>query len=132
MNENEIGTLIIETAIDLHKELGPGLYENVYETILAKRLYEKGLSVQRQVKIPIEFEDNCFADGFRADLVINGKVIIELKSTTKIMDIHKKKLLTYLKLTKLKLGYILNFGEVKLKDGIVRVVNKLAEDAENR
>ena len=123
INENIIGSLIIDTAVYLHKNLGPGLLESVYEVILMKLLTKKGLSVQRQVSIPIEFEDEHFDEGFRVDLFIEGKVIIELKSVEKITDVHKKQLLTYLKLTNTKLGYILNFGEELMKNGIVRIIN---------
>jgi len=125
MEENEIGLIIVDTAVNLHKELGSGLLESVYEIILMKLLTNKGLSVQRQVSIPIEFAGEHFAEGFRADLFVEGKVIIELKSTEKISDVYKKQLLTYLKLSNTKLGYILNFGAGLMKDGIVRMVNGL-------
>jgi len=125
MNENEIGTIIIDTAFYLHKNLGPGLLESVYESVLARLLSKKGLYVQRQVSIPIEFEGEQFDEGFRADLFIEGKVIIELKSVEKITSVYKKQLLTYLKLTNTKLGYILNFGAELMKDGIDRIVNGL-------
>jgi GxxExxY protein len=125
MNENEIGTIIVDTAFYLHKNLGPGLLESVYETILAKLLSKKGLCVQRQVSIPIEFEGEQFNEGFRADLFVEGKVIIELKSVEKITPVNKKQLLTYLKLTNTKLGYIINFGTGLMKDGINRIVNGL-------
>ena len=125
--ENEIGDIIIDTAVNLHKDLGSGLLESVYETILMKLLVRKGLSVQRQVSIPIEFGGEHFEEGFRVDLFIEGKVILELKSVEKITDAHKKQLLTYLKLTNTKLGYILNFGAGLMKHGIVRIVNGLSE-----
>ena len=125
MNENEIGSVIIDTAIDLHKKLGPGLLESVYEVVLMKLLVQKGLHVQRQVSIPIEFEGEHFDEGFRADLFVEGKVIIELKSVEKVTPAHKKQLLTYLKLTNTHLGYILNFGMELMKDGIERIVNGL-------
>jgi GxxExxY protein len=125
MNENEIGTIIIDTALHLHKKLGPGLLESVYEAILARLLSQKGLCVQQQVSIPIEFEGEQFEQGFRADLFVEGKVIIELKSVEKITPVYKKQLLTYLKLTNTKLGYILNFGAELMKDGIERIVNGL-------
>ena len=125
MNEDEIGFLIVDTAVNIHKELGPGLLESVYEVILSKLLVQKGLQVQRQVSIPIEYAGEYFNEGFRIDLFINGKVIIELKSVEKITPAHKKQLLTYLKLTKTKLGFILNFGAAIMKDGIVRIVNGL-------
>ena len=121
--ENEIGKIIVDTAVKLHKDLGSGLLESVYEVILMKLLAKKGLSVQRQVSIPIEFDGEHFDEGFRIDLFIEGKVIIELKSVEKITDAHKKQLLTYMKLTNTKLGYILNFGAGLMKDGIVRIIN---------
>ena len=125
MTENEIGTIVVDTAVYLHKKLGSGLFESVYEVVLAKQLVKKGLSVQRQVSIAIEFEGEHFDEGFRIDLFIEGKVIIELKSVEKISQTHKKQLMTYLKLTNAKLGYILNFGAGLMKDGIVRIVNGL-------
>jgi len=127
VSENEIGDIIIDTAINLHKNLGSGLLESVYDVILMKLLIKNGMFVQRQVSIPIEFEGEHFDEGFRVDLFINGKVIIELKSVEKITDAHKKQLLTYLKLTNTKLGYILNFGAGLMKDGIIRTVNGLSE-----
>jgi len=123
MKENDIGSVIVESAIYIHKELGPGLLESVYEAILAKVLARRGLAVQRQVSIPIEFEGERFDESFRADMVVEGKVMIELKSIEKLNPAHKKQLLTYLKLAKMKLGYILNFGEELMKNGIVRTIN---------
>ena len=125
MHENEIGALIIDTAVNLHKNLGSGLLENVYEVVLMKLLAQKGLFIQRQVSIPIEFAGEHFDEGFRVDLFVEGKVIIELKSVERIIDAHKKQLLTYLKLTNTKLGFILNFGADLMKGGIVRIVNNL-------
>jgi len=123
MNENEIGDILIDTAFYLHKNLGSGLYESVYEAVLAKLLSKKGLHVQRQVAVPIEFEGEHFGEGFRLDLFIERKVIVELKSIEKITDTHKKQLLTYLKLTGTRIGYILNFGNALMKDGIIRIIN---------
>ena len=123
MNENEIGTIIIETAINIHKGLGPGLLESVYETVLSKKLTDKGLNIKRQVAIPIKFEGIQFDEGFRADIIANDKVIIELKSIEKLSNVHKKQLLTYLKLSNLKLGYLINFNEELLKNGITRIIN---------
>jgi len=123
MTENEIGKIVVDAAIDLHRALGPGLLESVYEITLTRRLEKKGLSVQRQVRVPIEFEGESFDEGFRADMIIQGKVIIELKSVEKISPAHKKQLLTYLKLTGLKLGYLLNFGEALMKSGITRTIH---------
>jgi len=123
MHENEIGTLIVDCAVHLHQGLGPGLLETVYETVLARRLEKRGLRVDRQVPIPIEFDGEKFNEGFRADLIVEGKVIIELKSVEKVSPAHKKQLLTYLKLSGLKLGYLLNFGDALMKNGITRTLN---------
>ncbi|MBI4650274.1 GxxExxY protein [Candidatus Desantisbacteria bacterium] len=123
MTENEIGTIVIETCIHIHKELGPGLLESVYESILFHELNKKGLKTQKQVPVPIIFEEIEFEEGFRADLIIENKVIIELKSIEMINNVHKKQLLTYLKLSHLKLGYLINFNEELLKNGITRIIN---------
>jgi GxxExxY protein len=123
MNENEIGTIVVDEAIHLHKALGPGLLETVYEVVLARCFAKRGLKVQRQVAVPIEFEGERFEEGFRADLIVEGKVLLELKSVEKVNNAHKKQLLTYLKLTGMKLGYLLNFGEELMKQGITRTIN---------
>jgi GxxExxY protein len=123
MKENEIGNLIVRSAIELHRDLGPGLLETVYEMTLARKLEKQGLSVARQVSIPIEYEGELFTEGFRVDLIVEGKVIIELKSVEVINPAHKKQVLTYLRLTGMKLGYLLNFGEALMKDGITRTIN---------
>jgi len=123
MNENEIGKIIVNSAVTLHKELGPGLLESVYEVILAHELEKCGLTVERQVSIPIEYHGISFSEGFRADIVVEGKVIIEVKSVESINRAHKKQILTYLRLTGYKLGYLLNFGEALMKDGISRIIN---------
>ena len=122
MHENEIGTLIVDCAVHLHQDLGPGLLETVYELTLAAKLRRRGLSVERQVPVPIEYEGQTFDEVFRADLIVEGKVIVELKSVEKIHPAHKKQVLTYLRLTGMKLGYLLNFGEALMKDGITRIV----------
>jgi GxxExxY protein len=123
LKENEIGKLIVDAAISVHKELGPGLLESVYEIILVYKLEKSGLSVKRQVSVPIECYSVKFEEGFRADIIVENKVIIEIKSVETIKKAHKKQVLTYLKLTKLKLGYLLNFGEALMKDGIFRIIN---------
>jgi GxxExxY protein len=127
MTENEIGTIVIETAIALHKELGPGLLESVYETVLAYELEERGLEVERQVSIPIQYKEIIFEEGFRADIFVCRKVILELKSVENAKNAHKKQVQTYLRLTGCKLGYLLNFGEALMKEGITRCVNGLDE-----
>ena len=123
MGENEIAQKILDAAFRIHRELGPGLLESVYEAILARELTRHGLSVVRQQPIPIRFEDMQFDEGFRADLVINGCVIVELKSVDKLQPVHGKQVLTYLKLMKFKLGLLINFNEALLKDGIKRIAN---------
>ena len=123
MNENELGTIIVDEAVRIHKALGPGLLEIVYEAVLARRLEKRGLIVERQKPVSIKFEGEHFDEGFRADLIVNGSVIIELKSVEKVSPVHKKQLLTYLRLTDLKVGYLLNFGDVLMKDGIRRIIN---------
>ena len=125
LTENEIGTILITTAVDIHKSLGPGMFESVYEAVLAHDLEEMGLTVKREVPIGIEYKDIKFDEAFWADLLINDKVIVELKSVEQISMSHRKQLLTYLRLSGKKLGYLLNFGEALLKDGIVRIVNGL-------
>ena len=123
MTENEIGDIIVNTAIRLHQNLGPGLLESVYEAILEKQFQAQDLFVQRQVAVPFEYAGMRFNEGFRADLIINNKVIIELKSVECLNKAHKKQLLTYLRLSGKKLGYLLNFGESLMKNGIVRIIN---------
>ena len=123
MTENEIGKVIVNCAVQIHKELGPGLFESVYEVILAHELVQLGLRVERQVPVAIEFHGMTFNEGFRADLIVEGKVIVELKSVEAVSKAHKKQVLTYLKLTGMKLGYLLNFGDALMKDGISRILN---------
>jgi len=123
MHENEIGSIIVDSAVDLHRNLGPGLLETVYEVTLARALERRGLAVQRQVSVPIEYQGETFNEGFRADLIVGELVIVELKSIERVTPAHKKQLLTYLRLTGLKLGYLLNFGEALMRDGITRTIN---------
>lgn len=128
MNENEIGMIVVDAAIAVHRELGPGLLESVYEAVLADELAARGLSVARQVLVPIIFKGKQIDEGYRADIVVNELVVLELKSIEAIRDVHKKQLLTYLKLGGKRLGYLLNFGEAVMKKGIVRIVNGLPEE----
>lgn len=123
MRENDIGTIIVDSAVELHRNLGPGLLETVYEVTLARSLERRGLAVQRQVAVPIEYQGETFSEGFRADLIVGGLVIVELKSIERVTPAHKKQLLTYLRLTGLKLGYLLNFGEALMRNGIIRTIN---------
>ena len=123
MHENDIGTEIVKAAVDLHRDLGPGLLELVYEATLTKKLRSRGLAVWRQVPIAIEYNGLKFHEGFRADLIVEGKVLVELKSVEKLHPAHKKQLLTYMRLANMKLGYLLNFGEAVMKHGITRTIN---------
>ena len=127
MNENEIGTIIVECALNVHRELGPGLLETVYEISLVKELQDCGLKAERQVPVPVHYKGVKFDEGFRADIIVNNMVIIELKSVEKVTSAHKKQILTYLRLTGKKLGYLLNFGEALMKSGITRCVNGLED-----
>jgi len=125
MDENEIAQKTLDAAFRIHRALGPGLLESVYEAVLARELSKNGFNVIRQQGIPIRFEDMLFDEGFRADLVINDLVIVELKSVEKLNAVHGKQVLTYLKLMGLELGLLINFNEALLKDGIKRIVNGL-------
>jgi len=108
MTENEIGKIVVDCAVHLHQNLGPGLLESVYEILLMHTLTEKGLCCERQVPIPIVYEGVQFEECFRADIIINKKVIIEIKSVECLNNAHKKQVLTYLKLADMKLGFLLN------------------------
>ena len=109
MKENEIGKIIVDAAVYVHRELGPGLLESVYETVLAFELHKRGLKVERQVTVPIEYQGIHFDEGFRADIIVENKVILELKSVENVTGSHKKQILTYIRLTGRKLGFLLNF-----------------------
>ncbi len=127
MKENEIGKIVVDAAIRVHKGLGPGLLESVYEVVLYHELKTRGLRVNRQVPIAIEYCGIKFDEGFKADIVVEDKVILELKSVEHVLPVHKKQLQTYLKLTGCKLGYLLNFNADLMKNGITRCVNRLEE-----
>jgi len=109
--ENNIGRIVVDAAIAVHRALGPGLLETVYEVALAYELQQRGLQVDRQVPMPIRYRSISFDEGFRADIIIDGKVILELKSVERTTAAHKKQIQTYLRLTGCKLGFLLNFGE---------------------
>ena len=124
-NENEIAKIVVDCCYKIHSTLGPGLLESVYEQVLEYEINKCGLRCDRQVEIPIVYETLTFQLAFRADLIIDNKVIIELKSVAEITDIHKKQLLTYLKLSGKKLGLLINFNSKLIKHGITRIVNNL-------
>lgn len=125
MTENKIATLILDACFKIHRKLGPGLFESVYEKILNFELTERGLITKTQQAIPIVWKDLKFEHGFRADIIVEDKVIIEIKSVEAIAPVHQKQLLTYLRLTDLKLGLLINFNEALIKNGIQRIVNNL-------
>ena len=132
MHENELTKIIINLCIKIHKTLGPGLLESVYEEVLVYELKKLGIIVARQVGIPVNYESIKLELGFRADLIIENKVIIELKSIENVIPLHKKQLLTYLKLTNMKVGLLINFNEATLKEGLHRVVDGLPPSASPR
>jgi GxxExxY protein len=119
---------LVDTAVKIHRELGPGLLESVYEAVLAYELRRRNLQVARQVPIAVVYEGLRFDEGFRADLLVEGKVIVELKCVERLNNAHMKQLITYLRLTGLQLGFLLNFAEPLMKDGITRTVNQLREN----
>ena len=125
MTENEIARIIGNVAFQIHTKLGPGLLESVYEEIMCYELLKSGIKVDRQKPIPVSWDNKQLEIGFRADLVVEDKVIIELKSVQELSPVHFKQLLTYLKLADLKLGLLINFNENLIKDGVKRVVNNL-------
>ena len=123
MTENEIAKQILDAAFAVHTKLGPGLLESVYEVVLAYELQKRGLTTERQKPMPILYDNIRFDEAFRSDLVVNGKVIVELKSVEALLPVHAKQLLTQLRLSGLKLGLLINFGEAHLKNGIKRIIN---------
>ena len=125
MSENEISKIIVNATYQIHVKLGPGLLESVYEHILSHELLKAGLKVETQKPIPVIWEGTKLNIGFRADLIVENKVIVEIKSVEKIANVHPKQLLTYLKITNLKLGLLINFNEELIKNGITRIVNNL-------
>ncbi|MDP8205304.1 MAG: GxxExxY protein [Candidatus Electryonea clarkiae] len=127
MTENEIATIVVDAAFHMHKQLGPGLFESVYEACLAHELSKRGLNVWQQVPIKVSYDELEFKEGFRADLIVEKKLIIEIKSLESIHPVHKKQLLTYLRFADIRLGLLINFGEALIKDGITRVVNRLEQ-----
>lgn len=125
MTENELSSKIIGAAIEVHKQLGPGLLESTYETCLAFELKQMGLSVKQQQVLPVVYKEVKLDAGYRIDLIVENKVILEIKSIDALADIHTAQLLTYLKLKELKLGLLINFNTVRVIDGLKRIVNNL-------
>ena len=123
MTENDIVTNILDAAFEVHRELGPGLLESIYEQCMIYELRERGIRVRNQVKLPVTYKEIEMEFGFRADLIVEEKVIVEIKSAERMADVHLAQTMTYLKICDLKLGLLLNFNNVLLKDGIKRVIN---------
>ena len=132
MTENGIGKCVLDAAYNVHSPLGPGLLETVYEVILAHEIELSGLKVERQKPIPIHYGGKVFLEGFRADLLVEDKVIVELKSCEAILPVHGKQLLTQLRLSERNLIFLINFGAVHLRHGIKRVVNGLPDEEASR
>ena len=122
-----LASIVIDRAFHLHRDLGPGLLESVYEAVLAHELQERGLMVQRQKPVPIRYQGVELDEGFRLDLIVEDRLIVELKSVEELHPVHPKQLLTYLRLMDLPLGLLINFGSPLLKQGVKRVVNKHEE-----
>ena len=127
ISENEIARIIVDACYHIHHQLGPGLLESVYEIVLAYELRKRGLYVERQVPIEIVWDNVRFEEGFRADLIVERKVIVELKSKEEVHPVDKKQVLTHLRLADKRLGLLVNFSEELIKDGISRIVNGLKE-----
>ena len=127
MTENEISKIVVDACYRIHVKLGPGLLESVYTRILEYELQKLGLQTRREVPVSFQYEGIEFDEGFRADLIVENLVILELKSVENIAQVHKKQVLTYLKLTGMKLGLLLNFGAPLMKEGISRIANELKE-----
>ena len=131
MNENQIAKVIVNAAYQIHTKLGPGLLETVYQVVLAHELRKQGLSVEREVPVPIFYDGLRFDEGFRADLIVNDKVIVELKSIETLHPVPAKQVLTQIRLSNRKLGLLINFGEELIKNGIRRLINGTIEPEED-
>ena len=125
MTENQIATIIVDAAFKIHKTLGPGLLESVYQATLTYELQKRGLHVTEQAALPVYYETVKLDIGFRVDLIVGEKVVVEIKSVEELVRVHQKQLLTYLRLMDLRLGLLINFNVELIKDGIRRVVNRL-------
>lgn len=125
MTEKEISKIIVDICYKIHTKLGPGLLESVYEAILYYELNKLGLKVEKQKALPVHWDEIVLEIGFRADLIVEDKVILEIKSIAELATVHPKQVLTYLRITDMKLGLLINFNESYIKDGIKRVVNNL-------
>ncbi len=127
MTENEIAKEVVDAAYKIHRQVGPGLLESAYEALMVYELKKRGLHVIAQQPVPITYEETQLEVGFRADLIVEDKVIVELKSIEQVAPVHKKQLLTYLRLANKRLGLLINFGESRIQNAITRIVNGLLE-----
>jgi GxxExxY protein len=127
VDENPISQQIVDAAYQIHRTLGPGLLKSVYEVVLAYELRKRGLKVERQLPVQVVYDGICFEEGYRLDLLVEGKVIVEIKSIETLTPVHKKQLLTYLRLLDKRLGLLINFNEELIRNGISRVVNGLED-----
>jgi GxxExxY protein len=125
MHENDIGTLVLDAGFEVHKALGPGLLESAYEHCLAFKLVQKGLNIKAQSPLPLVYKNVKLDCGYRLDILVEDKIVVEVKAVETLNDIHLAQMLTYLKLMGCKLGYLLNFNVLLFKTGIKRVVNNL-------
>ena len=125
MTENELAKIVVDLCIKIHRTLGPGLLESVYEAALVHELKKLGIRVSSQVEVPVVYDEIAMNIGFRADVLVDDKVIVEIKSVEQVIPVHKKQLLTYLKLSRKKLGLLVNFNVELMKDGITRIANGL-------
>ncbi len=127
MHENEISGVVLDLSIKIHQSLGPGLLESVYQRILAYELRKASFQIETEVPVPVVWDGKVIDESFRADIIVNGKVLIELKSIEKTLPVHRKQTITYIKLAKLKLGLLINFGAPQLKEDFHRLVNNLED-----
>ena len=127
MTENEIAKVVVNSSVSIHRSLGPGLFEIVYQRVLAYELRKAGLKVETETPVPLEWDGNILDESFRADMIIEGKLLLELKSLEKLSPVHKKQVLTYLRLLDLRLGLLLNFGAELMKEGIHRIANGIED-----
>ncbi len=125
MSENDLSKIVLDICFDIHKQLGPGLYESVYEEVICHELSIHGYRFDRQKVVPVIWNEKKLELGFRADIILEEKLLLEIKSVENLLPVHKKQTLTYIKLTDIKLGLLINFKEALLKDGIHRLVNGL-------
>ncbi len=125
---DELSSIVLEEAISIHRELGPGLFESVYESVLSGRLKVRGLKVQRQVQVKAVFDGEIYDPAFKIDMLVDERLVLEIKAVEQLSKAHAKQLLTYLRLLKQPVGLLLNFSEATMKDGIRRVVNDYRPD----